>query len=478
VVLDPDLRVVMSNWRGHDTRPEPERSESLHCYECFRQQSAACEPCSAREVFTSGRSTTLECTDPARGKTWEIRAFPIKDKQNQVIMVVEHIRDITAKRQTEAELLKMEKLSSLAILAGGVAHDFNNILTGVLGNISLAIMSVEGSENAIAPRLEEAEQATLRARDLVQQLLTFAKGGAPVKELASLADIIRDSATFACRGSQVRAAFDLADGLWPAEVDTGQVSQVIQNLIINAVQAMPSGGTVSVRGENVTLTRQSGLPLGPGRYVKIAVEDDGIGIPAEHLAKIFDPYYSTKQKGSGLGLATAYSILTNHDGYITVDSTLGKGTTFHLYLPASNGEVKLRKRSAPELLSGRGRILVMDDDDTVRAVAGKILAHLGYQSEFARDGEEALAAYTRAEATGEPFAAVIMDLTIPGGMGGKEAMQKLQQLAPEARAIVSSGYADDPIMTHYKKYGFRGVIRKPYRVAAFSKELHRVLSQQ
>jgi PAS domain S-box-containing protein len=477
MVLDRDLHVVMSNWRGRENVPEQERSGEIHCYAYFRQRSTPCEPCPVKEVFNSGRSATLECTDPASGKTREIRAFPILDEANRVVLAVAQVRDITAKRQTEVELLKVEKLSSLAILAGGIAHDFNNILTGVLGNISLAMLTLKEGESAAAPRLEEAEQATLRARDLVQQLLTFAKGGAPVKELASLADIIRDSATFTCRGSQVRAEFDLAEDLWPAEVDTSQISQVVQNLIINAVQAMPSGGTVRVRGENVTLAAQNALPLDPGSYIKISVQDYGIGIPAEHLAKIFDPFFSTKQKGSGLGLATAYSIIANHDGYMTVESALGQGTTFYLYLPGSQREMRSRRKSAPELLSGRGRILVMDDDDTVRDVAGKILVHLGYEPGFARDGKEALAAYTRARSAGQPFDAVIMDLTIPGGMGGKEAIQQLRQIEPEARAIVSSGYADDPIMTHYNKYGFNGVIKKPYRVNAFSRELARVLTR-
>ncbi len=477
MVLDRDLRVVISNWRGGETIQDQEESGDLHCHSCIQGQPAPCEPCPVREVFNSGRSASLECTDPASGKTREIRAFPILDEQQEVVLSVAQVRDITAKRQTEVELLKVEKLSSLAILAGGIAHDFNNILTGVLGNISLAMLALKEGESAVAPCLEEAEQATLRARDLVQQLLTFAKGGAPVKELASLADIIRESATFTCRGSQVRTEFDLAEDLWPAEVDTGQISQVIQNLIINAVQAMPSGGTVLVRGENVRLTAESGLPLAPGRYVKIVVQDYGTGIPPEHLAKIFDPYFSTKRKGSGLGLATAYSIIANHDGYMTVESALGEGATFHLYLPGSQGEIRSRRKSAPELLPGQGKILVMDDDVAVREVAGKILAHLGYEPEFARDGEEALAAYVRAREAGRPFAAVLMDLTIPGGMGGKETMQKLRQIAPEARAIVSSGYADDPIMTHYQKYGFRGVIKKPYRVNVFSRELARVLTR-
>jgi PAS domain S-box-containing protein len=405
-------------------------------------------------------------------------AAPIIDQAGRVIGVVLVFQDITLKRQTEAELQKMEKLTSLGILAGGIAHDFNNILTGILGNLSLAMLSLP-HEGQLFRRLTEAEQATLRARDLVQQLLTFAKGGAPVKEVSSLADLIQESAAFASCGSPVRCDFTFPEDLWPAEVDPGQISQVVQNLVINAIQAMPTGGAVTIRAENLTLKENQGVPLPPGRYVKIKIRDQGIGIPADYLPKIFDPYFSTKQKGSGLGLATAYSIIKNHDGYMTVESTLGKGTTFYLYLASTSKKVRSSpKASAGLLQQGKGRVLVMDDDAGVRQVAGKILAHLGYEAEFAVDGSEAIDKYQVAQKSGRPFDLVIMDLTIPGGMGGKEALQALRRLDPHTRAIVSSGYADDPIMTHYQDYGFCGVIKKPYKVDTFSHVLHEVQAQK
>ncbi len=405
-----------------------------------------------------------------------VTAAPIVDRGGRVDGVVLVFQDITVRKQLEAEFRKIEKLSSLSILAGGIAHDFNNILTGILGNLSLAMIAHQDPD-LLLPRLAEAERAALRARDLVQQLLTFAKGEAPVKEVASLPDLIRESANFTTRGSPARVVFYLAPDLKPAEVDPAQFSQVIQNLILNAVQAMPQGGTIWVTADNIHLGADSGLPLPEGPYIRIAVKDQGVGIPQNYLSKIFDPYFSTKPKGSGLGLATAYSIIKNHGGYMTVSSQVGQGTVFHLYLPASAKEAPPpRLRSPAEPIPGQGRVLVMDDDEMVRSVAGKILTHLGYEADFAGDGEEALSLYAAAQEAGRPFDVVIMDLTIPGGLGGKEAIRRLLALDPQARAIVSSGYADDPILTNYQEYGFKGVIRKPYRIHTFSQELARVIS--
>jgi PAS domain S-box-containing protein len=478
VVLMNQVAEALTGWTQEEAQGRPVAKVLRLVHEVTRK------PCNNRvdQVIRSGRLVSLPAHSMLLARDGAERiltasAAPIIDQENQVIGVVLVFQDVTQKRQTEAELQKMEKLTSLGILAGGIAHDFNNILTGILGNLSLAMLSTP-RKGQVFRRLAEAEQATVRARDLVQQLLTFAKGGAPVKEVASLEEIIRDSATFTCRGSQVRCDFAFHKDLWPAEVDPGQISQVIQNLVINGIQAMPTGGAIIIRAENATLKEDLGLPLPPGRYVRIKVQDQGIGIPPDYLPNIFDPYFSTKQKGSGLGLATSYSIIKNHDGYMTVESTLGVGTIFFIYLPASTQKVRsVHKGSVGPFHQGRGRILVMDDDAGVRRVAGKILKHLGYEVEFAVDGADAIEKYKQACSTGQPFDLVIMDLTIPGGMGGKEALQALLEIEPQTRAIVSSGYADDPIMTHYQDYGFSGVIKKPYRVDTFSYILHEVLGQ-
>jgi CheY-like chemotaxis protein len=262
----------------------------------------------------------------------------------------------------------------------------------------------------------------------------------------------------------------------PVEVDEGQMSQVINNLIINADQAMPNGGSIAIQCQNVVIGPHDALPLKAGKYVHLSIKDQGIGIPREHFLKIFDPYFTTKQKGSGLGLATTYSIIKQHDGYITLESELGAGTVFHLYIPASKGKGRAAEVKDDNPLPGTGKILVMDDDEAVRDVAGAMLRKLGYETASARDGAEAIELYENARNSSRPFDAVIMDLTIPGGMGGREAIKKLLEIAPDAKAIVSSGYSNDPIMAEYAKYGFSGVVCKPYKLKELSETMSRVVN--
>ena len=375
--------------------------------------------------------------------------------------------DISVRKRMEEEQQRVEKMESVGLLAGGIAHDFNNILTSILGNISLASMeAAPGSE--LLDSLEQAEKASLRAKDLTVQLLTFAKGGAPVKTLASVFELLKDTVSFALRGSNVKCHFSLPADLWYAEIDTGQVSQVVHNLVINAQQAMPTGGSIELRAENIALSETRslgrGLPIKAGNYIRIAVADHGSGIPAEHLARIFDPYFTTKQKGSGLGLATSFSIARNHGGHLSVESELGAGSTFYLYLPASM-QTSSPKQAKKEQVkpAGQARILVMDDEEDIREVAGRMLKHIGYEDiEFATDGAEAIKLYKAAMKSGHPFSAVILDLTIPGGMGGKETVQNLLKIDPGVKAIVSSGYADESAMAEYRGYGFSGMAAKPY----------------
>jgi signal transduction histidine kinase len=379
-----------------------------------------------------------------------------------------------AERALEEEQLRSEKLSAIGLLAGGIAHDFNNLVTAILGNITLAKMYVGDNEKALR-RLEAAEQASLRTKDLTHQLLTFASGGAPVKQIASLGQLVRDAATFVLRGSSVKCDFSIPVDLWLAPLDQGLMTQVIYNLVINAQQAMPEGGTVTVAAENVALETASGLPLPEGAYVHLSVSDHGPGIAEGNLNRLFDPYFSTKKQGSGLGLTTAYSIVKNHGGTIAVESQPGRGSTFHVYLPASPGQILPPAPEGVQARQGKGKILVMDDEEIVRDLTGDLLETLGYEALFACDGTEAIELYTQARDAGEPFHAVILDLTIAGGLGGKATVERLRQIDPNVKAIVSSGYSNDPVMASFRDHGFTDVIAKPYGVSELSEVLYRTL---
>jgi two-component system, cell cycle sensor histidine kinase and response regulator CckA len=401
---------------------------------------------------------------------------PIKDKDSNIIGVVLVFRDVTEKKRIEDELRKTQKLESLGILAGGIAHDYNNILTAIMANISLAKTYTQKGER-IYDRLEKMEKAAIMAGRLNHQLLTFSRGGAPVKETVIISEFIRDSVTFALGGSNISCVFQIADNLRPVEADIGQLSQVFNNLVINAHQAMSNGGTLTVSARNITISDEDVLPIANGDYILISVTDEGYGIPPENLEKIFDPFFTTKEKGSGLGLSISYSIVKKHDGHIGVRSKVGAGSTFLIYLPASGCAHVKKGPTALKRDGGRGKVLVMDDEESIRDVAHAMLVGLGYEVDTAREGSEAIEKFAGAAAAKKPFDLVIMDLTIKGGMGGIETLGHLRQIDPSVRAVVSSGYSNDPIMADFRGHGFIGVLIKPYGISTMTELLNTVLTK-
>jgi len=383
------------------------------------------------------------------------------------------VMDITERKQMEQELQKIQKLESLGILAGGIAHDFNNILTAISTNLSMARLYGDLRDD-ISEMLADAEKASVRAQNLTNQLLAFAKGGAPIKKPTSISRLITTTAAFSLSGSNVKCEFSLPDDLRLAEVDEGQIGQVIQNLIINADQAMPRGGTIRIAAENIVVGEKDPLPLENGLYLRLSVTDQGIGVSRKDMPNIFDPFFTTKQKGSGLGLATAFSIVKHHGGHIEVESVVEEGTTFTVYLPTldrTQGEIEWRRR---QLIQGEGRILLVDDEEIIWRAAGEALTRMGYEVRFAEDGVAGIELYQEALNAKRPFHAVIMDLTIPGGMGGKEAAGEILRIDPEAKIIASSGYSNDPVMSNFREHGFCGIITKPYRIEDLGELLARV----
>ncbi len=400
------------------------------------------------------------------------------DVQGRPLKMHGTIQDITERKQLEEQLRQSQKLDAIGTLAGGIAHDFNNLLQGVFGYISIARRNADSKEKSIAA-LDQAEKALHMSVNLTSQLLTFSKGGKPVKKKIPLKPVIANSVRFALSGSRTDYRMKLDTDLWHVEADEGQIGQVIQNIVLNADQAMPMGGTIVISAKNLNASKK-GIPQlqKAGRYVEISVQDNGIGISDEYLTKIFDPYFTTKAKGSGLGLATCYSIVRNHGGVIHVSSKVGRGTTFYVYLPAVSEEVK-EALQAPELspFVRKGKILLMDDEELIRDIAGDMIKALDHEVEFAEHGEEAVGKYKAAVESGNPFDVVILDLTIRGGMGGRETIERLLAVNPGIKAIVSSGYSDDAVVSDYRNYGFSARLTKPYKLQELSDTLNNLLSK-
>ncbi|HRE82709.1 MAG TPA: PAS domain S-box protein, partial [Opitutaceae bacterium] len=408
----------------------------------------------------------------------EGRCAPLFDGQSLPLGVVLVLRDISERARLENEILRASKLESVGILAGGIAHDFNNILTVVMGNLTLAQLEVAATSKT-ARWLQEAERGAMRARDLTQQLLTFAKGGDPVRSAVRLPEVVKDSAAFALHGSTVSCEVEADKDLWPADIDKGQIGQVVQNLVINAVQAMPNGGKlVIVMHNDASPSGAAKANARPGaRFIRISITDTGSGIRPEHIGRIFDPYFTTKQSGSGLGLATVYSIVRKHQGHIEVESELGKGTTFRIWLPAATEAPTSPQASGLSVEKLTGRVLFMDDEETIRRLAQTLLVRLGFEVVTVSDGAAAVRQYQEAMEAGVPYRVVVMDLTVPGGMGGKQAMEELLKVDPNVRAIVSSGYSSDPVLANHQAHGFKGVVAKPYRIADLARVMRMVIEE-
>ncbi len=471
IVVDRDYRILTANRAYCD---QAGRSADgiigQHCYEiwggdvpCYERG----EDCAVRRVFETGKvNAAAHLRKDARGNFihLETKAFPVTAASGEVISAIETVNDITEKHLLQEERLKTQKLESIGRLAGGIAHDFNNLLQAVFGQLSLAKLSAHDPDKVVE-MLDQAQVALSLSVNLTTQLLTFAKGGKPVKKRLDLRPVIESAARFALSGSRTGCRLALPDGLWPAEADDGQLAQVIHNIVLNASEAMPDGGTVEVSASNVELAAGS-RPAHPdgGKFVRIAITDSGMGIPQSDLSRVFDPYFTTKKKGTGLGLATSYSIVKNHGGSIEVLSERDRGTSFVIYIPALEPEPRdaLPRPSTTAQQTREGRILVMDDEAMVRTVAREMLKSLGHDVELAAHGEEAVEKHRQARASGRPFDLLILDLTVRGGMGGQEALRRIKEVEPDVAAVVSSGYSDDPVLSEYRSYGFIGLLSKPY----------------
>ena len=402
---------------------------------------------------------------------------PIRDRESKIIGVVVVFREFTEQALTEKRITHVDKLESIGLLAGGIAHDFNNILTSIVGNISLAKFYAKNEEK-VYKRLKEAEIACEHAKDLTRQLLTFAKdGNQPIKQVIRIEELVKESSSFVLSGSKSKIEYWFSEDILPVEVDPGQISQVINNIVINADQAMPNGGVISISVSNYIQNKNYSNVFNKGDYVLIQISDTGIGIEKELLNRIFDPYFTTKSTGNGLGLSVCYSIIKKHNGFIEVFSEVGKGTTFKIYLPATDKEVHKEDQKVDEVTSGSARILVMDDEELIQSICKEILINMGHKVETVSSGEEAIKIFKERFDSKEKFDLVIMDLTIPGGLGGKDTLVEIKRIDPSVKAIVVSGYSNDPVMANYKEYGFDDMLTKPYKFEDLTITVNRILSK-
>lgn len=480
-VIDNEMRITKANKALADfCNASPKELIGKNCYEVFHGTKEPWKPCPFELMLKKRSTVTQEVNDPAVGMPLLVSLSPIFDEKGEISGAVHIAKDMSEIKKLEQQISKDKNIEALGVLAGGLAHDFNNLLMSIVGNADLAALFIDRRDEALKC-LDSVSRGCMQAHELTKQLLTFSRGGAPVKESSTLRDVISDSCKFALSGSKIKCEFVFPEDKWPIDVDKGQISRVLQNLMLNASDAMPDGGEVRVLCENMVLTADDAhLHIDGKRCVRISVSDNGPGIADELKNKIFDPYFSTKEmsdkKGTGLGLAICHSIIVKHGGAISVDSEPGGGATFNIYLPVANFfkvETAVPDTTAAPII-GEGRILIMEDEESVALVLEKILQKIGYETVLAKNGEEALARYRDAMESGNYFDAVVLDLTIKGGMGGRETMENILKIDENAKAIVSSGYANDPVMADYEKHGFKAAIEKPYTAVVLSKILAEV----
>ena len=495
IVVDSDLRIMTANraYCAWNNCSVPDIA-GKYCYEVSHNASRPCdeagEYCAVKKVFETGQpDMALHRHKNAGGEVMlvETKAFPMRDASGAVTSVIETIHNVTERQLLEKERLKSQKLEAIGRLAGGIAHDFNNLLQGVFGYIALAKAALDQKEKKSFANLERAEKALKMSINLTRQLLTFSKGGQPVKGDVALLPIIENAANLALSGSSSECRITADKDLWPVMADEGQIAQVVQNIVLNASDAMPGGGMVEITVGNARVAR-AGKPLLPdgGKFVTVAVRDTGVGISDGNLSRIFDPYFTTKQKGSGLGLATSYSIISNHGGAIEAVSEAGKGSLFTIYLPAGEEDGEKTDGQETHAASARadgpgqkmkGKVLVMDDDEIVRDVAVKMIEGLGHEVQSADSGEEAIRKFRQAADAGKPFDVVILDLTVRRGMGGEEAVKNIREIDPAVKTIVSSGYSDNMVLSNYRSYGFSAFLNKPYMIGSLRDALDGLLGK-
>ncbi len=481
-ILDRDFTILRPNRMMEQFYSWEAPLAGKKCHQVFHGRNEPCPKCAAAAVFESGqpslRTVKFDRLGDRTDGWMEVQSVPLRDSRTgHVIGVVTNVRDVTERKLMEAELQKTQRLESLGYLAGGIAHEFNNILTMIIGNISLSkLYPVAGEMRDI---LDEAEKASLKGRHLANQLLMFSKTGEADRRAVSVGGMIRDAISLSA-AEGLKFEVSVPEDLWPVPCDEGQISQVINNLLMNAQQGMPEGGLITVRAENVRLSDGELIPLSKGDYIKVSFEDQGGQIPSEYMHRVFDPFFKAGRKNAGLGLAISYSIVKKHGGQIFAESGERDGTSFTVYLPALSADRFGSRQAGQEeekgsAVYGRGKILLMDDEEGIRVVIARMLEQCGYTVELAADGDRAVEMYKAAIKAGDPYDAVILDLIVSGGTGGKEAVRRLLEIDPSVRAVASSGYYNDPVMSRFGEYGFKDVLAKPYLIAELCRVLNKVI---